>query len=275
MEHTFDYAILKAIPDARRGERVNVGIIVFLPDRIDVRLSDLAKLRAISRSDWAQYATDFRARIMADFKAGEPPKNFLGRLSLMESVIRFSDVAWFSIEAIEQYDDRIKEILDALVIRPRSEPKPKSTRINTEIARTFRTSRILARPTENIDDHKVVPNFYISKEEELRADFVLKNGVYHVTATLDLRRSNVDISQAALKAIVLDKAGDIFPSGVRRLGVYAAPPGSRQFQPHIDLLTDYADDAFNWLDKQDRERYTRSIYAAWNAGNPLKLTPQI
>ena len=48
MAHIFNYSILTAIPDARRGERVNVGIVVFLAERLDIRFSDIAKLRALT-----------------------------------------------------------------------------------------------------------------------------------------------------------------------------------------------------------------------------------
>ncbi|TMK03458.1 MAG: DUF3037 domain-containing protein [Alphaproteobacteria bacterium] len=37
MAHIYKYTILTAIPDPRRGERVNVGIIVFKDDGLDVR----------------------------------------------------------------------------------------------------------------------------------------------------------------------------------------------------------------------------------------------
>ena len=38
MAVTYKYSILQAVPDPRRGERVNVGVVVFLADRLDVRL---------------------------------------------------------------------------------------------------------------------------------------------------------------------------------------------------------------------------------------------
>src|SRR5258708_4551152 len=109
MAHIFSYAIIKAIPDPRRGERVNVGIIVFLPERVDVRFSDLAKLSALRSGNWDQYATDARDRIVANYVVNEKPAAFIERFSLLEGVLRFSDVAWFSMERPEQYDDRVKD----------------------------------------------------------------------------------------------------------------------------------------------------------------------
>ena len=53
MAHTYEYAVLTAVPNPRRGERVNVGIIVFRDDRIDVRFKEAVyKLRALTGENW-------------------------------------------------------------------------------------------------------------------------------------------------------------------------------------------------------------------------------
>ncbi len=85
-------------------------------------------------------------------------------------------------------------------------------------------------------------NVTISEEEELDADFILKNGAYHVTVTLDLRKAAIGKAQAALKAIVLDKSSAVLggPGGVEKIAVYAASPDAHEFRPHIGILTDYA-----------------------------------
>lgn len=262
MAHIYKYAILKAIPDPQRGERVNVGIIVFIDGEIDVRFSEVAKLRAISNGEWSGYVAQAAERMKSIFVPHEEPSAFFNRYSLLEQVIRFSDESWFSTENTDEYEERVTQIVNALVHRPPTERegRVKSTKINTEIAATFRSSMVLAHDKETIADHKVVRDYYISKDEELKADFVHKNGIFHVTATMDLRKPSVNISHAALKAIVLDKAAHTLEGGVKRYGVYAALPDAQQFRPHIRLLGEYSDNIFNWLDKDDRVQYTRLIY---------------
>jgi hypothetical protein len=57
MAHTFEYAILTAVPDQWRGERVNIGVVVFLDDRLDIRFSDFSKVAAIAGGgNWGEYA---------------------------------------------------------------------------------------------------------------------------------------------------------------------------------------------------------------------------
>ncbi len=264
MERTFNYSILTAIPDPRRGERVNVGILVFLPERLDVRFSDLGKLRALTGHDWEKYAGDAKDRLSSMFTPGLNPAVFGRAIENLEPIIRPTDTGWFSIENMEEYEDRISEILSALVKRPHAESKKHTSRINTEISKEFRTTGVLAKPEESIDDHKVVRDYMVSTDEDLRADFVLKNGVFHVTATLDLRRESVHIKEATWKAVVLDRAKIALPSGTRRLGVYAASPKADQFKSHIKILGDYSDEIFNWADRDERERYVHAIYGALN-----------
>src|SRR4030088_3368045 len=115
MAHTYKYALLKAIPDQRRGERVNIGIVAFRERDIDVRFSDIAKLRAISNLDWDSYVAAATERMKESFSIDNAPADFLGRYSVLESVIRFSDISWFSAETPDEYEMRIWEIVDSLV----------------------------------------------------------------------------------------------------------------------------------------------------------------
>ncbi|WP_183664326.1 DUF3037 domain-containing protein [Phyllobacterium trifolii] len=37
METYYDYAVVRLVPDRIRGETVNIGLVVFHPDRTDIR----------------------------------------------------------------------------------------------------------------------------------------------------------------------------------------------------------------------------------------------
>ncbi len=270
MAHIFKYAILMAIPDPRRGERVNVGIVVFLNDRIDVRFAELSKISALAGGNWDAYATDLRRRLIDQFGSSEKAEEIIRADPRLDPVFQASDLSWLSINSANEYEDRIKEIMTSLVIRPKpEEARSKSTRINTEISRQLRSFKVLAKRDETINTHRVVRDFYISKKEELIADFALKNGMMHIAATLDLRKSQVRLDEAALKAITLDKAREIFDSNVKLLGVYAAPEGAQQFKPHIELLKDYSDKVYNWLDESERKAFTGALRRA--ASRPFEF----
>lgn len=261
MEHIFKYTVLQAVPDLRRGERVNIGIAVFTSEKIDIRFADTPKVRALTNENWDTYLDEAEDRFIHCWDISETPEEAIANFSLLEHAIVCTEFGELVADNIRDYELRLNEILDELVVRHRPRKKTGATRINTEITKEFRRVKILAGREESIDDHKVVRNFVVSQEEDLVADFALKNGVYHITATLDLRLARVNIGQAAIKAIVLDKAAKEFGE-VRRIGVYAVDSHAPQYRSHIALLQDYADDTFNWLDSHDRMEFTRLIYDA-------------
>ena len=261
MAHTFNYAVLTAIPDPRRGERVNVGLVVFLAERVDIRFPEVRKIRVLQNGNWEHYVADVQRAVDQSYARTNDAQSFVDTFSLIGGVIRCSGLSWFSIDNVEQYEQRVNEILAALVQRARPESRPATTQLNTEIAATFRRVKLLAQPREGIDVPKVHRNFIVSTEDDLAADFGFRNGRTHVIATLELRRDAVDKGRAALKAITLDRARTAFP-GAHRIAVYAAPHGATQFRSHIHMLSEYADETYNWADSREKTNYLNGIYAA-------------
>jgi hypothetical protein len=279
MATIFRYAILKAIPDARRGERVNVGVLVLCPDNIDVRFAGLSKVRTLARGDWPTYADHVKALLVEAFYNSPTEQEFTSQCRLMTSTIKISDIASFSADTPAEYELRVSEILTSLVTIPSASKTQRSSRINTEIAAEFRRANALAdhrfmdEAQATRYDPKVVRDFYVSPEEDLKADFALQNGVLHATATLDLRNTRVDLSRATLPALVLDKAVRNFGTETKKYGVYAAAHSTlSEYTPHIRILNDYADRIFNWSDRDDRIAYTRIIYTAMNRPDAYQLT---
>jgi hypothetical protein len=263
MAATCKFAILQAVPDLRRGERVNVGIVAFHRDRLDVRFSEIQKLRMLTGRDWEPHAQSYRAHALRVVEQFASDEDRLAALSSFQRVISPTGFGWLEAEQGDDYERKIRDILNSLVARPVRDRKVRNARINTEIAFEFRRHKILAKGEEGLSSHKVVRNLDFQRHKGLRADFVLKNGIYHVTATLDLRKENVKIDEACLKAVVLDKAQDEFQGDKRLFGVYAVPPAQiSEFKDHIELLGDYADEIFNWEDLHSRTKYQHRMYEA-------------
>lgn len=262
MAHTYSYSILTAVPDVRRGERVNVGAAVYLADRLDVRLSGVAKLRALTGEGWDQFLIEAARNLRQLYEPGDHHNDLSARIALLHGAITLSGTGWFSVESISEYEDSVQQILRTLVDRPRPPSRPKSTRINTEIARQLKRTKVLAASDEGLDEHKVVRYFPISAEEELTADFAAKNGRYYVVATLDLRMPTVGRKDACEKAIVLDKAKQRFGEDTELIGVYAGIQSARQYRSSIELLKDYSGVTFNWLEHDQRANYLALIHQA-------------
>jgi hypothetical protein len=264
MAHTFEYAVLTAIPDPRRGERVNVGMAIFREDRVDVRFEQAVyKIRALTGDNWSARVESAEARYKSLFNAKEKPDTMLKRFERVEPLLKPSGTGWFAAENDEQYEQRVAEILQSLVCIPKRAPVVGKSRINTEMAKEFRRAKILANENQDISAGKIVRNFTIDDSEGLVADFALKNGKMHVASTLDLRKQSAGMGEAALKSIILDKAKKKYRGRAKTIGVYAMDPGMTDaFRPQLKLLCDYADELYDWQDGKSRKQLARMFYDA-------------
>lgn len=264
MAPTFEYAVLTAIPDPRRGERVNVGLVVFRPDRADVRFKHASqKLRALTGEAWDDRMTSAEARLKTLFEEGSAPAAILAEFEMLEPLLQPSQLGWLSAPDEGAYEQRVAEIMSSLVGMPPRERAERHSRINTEIAAHFRQVHLLAKGSETIRDGKVVRDFPIAPNEGLSADFALRNGKMHIASTLDLRKQTSSLGEAALKSIVLDKSEKIYRGNLRSIGVYAVEPDMAQnFKEHIELLNDYSHVTYNWSDPNGQWGFKKSIYDA-------------
>ena len=110
-----------------------------------------------------------------------------------------------------EYEASIKRLMLKLV-----EPKSRArhiagnTKITISLRDQFKQQNILGKDLKDITKHLVIPNYPLFPDEGLYADFVLKNGVYRITETADLRAESGSTTDrrriAADAAIKLDKA---------------------------------------------------------------------
>lgn len=271
MDLVFNYAVIQAVPDARRGERVNIGLMILRPDGIDLRISETRKLLALAAGSWDAEIAAFgiAVRALDDPQLDARPR--LDRLTLLENQFSTSGRGWFELKQADDYERVVAEIMDGLVTRRRAARSRDGSTVVAEISAALRGADVLGGRDEGLDSGKVVRNFPIA--DGLEADFAQLNGRFHVAAVLDLRANTPRLAQAALKAVVLDRADEACPGrSVHKLGVFAAAPARLdELRDNLAILRPYADDLVNWEDPQDREALKRTFFDAYNSHNPSPL----
>src|SRR5687767_9370520 len=119
MAHIFEYAVLTAVPDRRRGERVNIGLIVFRGNSLDVRFKHAAyKLRALTGHAWDTHIETAEQRLVSLFHRDIKPTDLLAEFDLLEPVFKPSSLGWLSARDDEEYEERVAEIVSTLIGLP-------------------------------------------------------------------------------------------------------------------------------------------------------------
>ena len=260
MVNTYKYSIISITPNDLRGEMLNIGLIVRGGDSFDVHMSGASKLNAVFGGKWGEYVDRLRDDILSFASSGG---DVFSSLQLFYSNVHTSLGGEFVASSGREKADILKELNKTFILKKNPKRSPRKIGINDEISSLLNHHKILGEKADDIFNHKVVRDYLISSEENLKADFAVKNGRLHVATTLDLRSGNVGIDRAALKAIVLDKAKTLVlsASDVRRVAVYASSdPKSHSY--NVNILKDYSNDTYNWADLDERQAFMSSFEQA-------------
>jgi len=264
MVRIYDYSVLQAIPDKRRGEKVNIGIAVFHEDGIDIRIFETKKLQSLTGHSWDAYIETYTSLLKETDDPSLEKNERLTRLGVVQNQIVFSKNGWFNSSGGNDYEKTIDEIAHALVIKPQKTRKKSESSVVSEISAVLKSANILAGKRDTLESGFVLRGYKI--EDGLEADFAQLNSKLHIASVLDLRTAHPQIAQAALKAIVLDRAQAHTERPIHKIGVYAVAPARRsEVRENIGLLGAYADDLVNWEDESDRNGLKRMFFDAYNS----------
>lgn len=265
MAHSYRFAVLRAIPDARKGEVINVGIVVFHSDTVDVRLApSLNKLLALDGSidvDQIRELTTALGQWTSRFDTVEQKYDAIRHFG----IVTVSELGNFELFQGEAYEDAISRMLRLFVLpRPRETAVlPVASRLTTNLKLIFQKQAVLGKTMEDIHSHLIVPNFPIDAEENLYVDFALRNGAYWITETADFRAKSQNVMDhlriASLASVKINKARKRFRgTKVNSFVVYAAH-GVEDVQSQLNLMSEYVDELVNLEDRNELARYTNKI----------------
>jgi len=260
----FDYALIRYTPNVKRGETINVGLVVFKETGIDVKvLASNAKVRMIDGAS-SQIDIDKLKESMQRLtqKVNTPDEQYQ-LLSSFASGLFLSNKAQFALDELSQYDDKVAKLFSDLVKPFSSKEKIiHAARLTTELKNKFSALNLLAKDTSELSQHKIVHNYLLSEKTGLYADFLLKNGIYHLSEVVDF---NVNDTQAkfketSLKAMTFMAGKKALSEPVNCYFVYSASAKKEsEIIQHLNLVEDYSDKMFNMDSKEDQSNYLAMI----------------
>lgn len=270
MAHSYKFALIRLSSGDARGERLNIGLAVFLEDQLDVRLaSKLEKVRALSAAldpdevrNLMLGISDMDQRLL---DTGVQDAQRRVKMIGQGSPASFSPVGEFFAIDSDTYEEQVTSILRALV-EPEPAPrtlKVKRSRLLTQVKETLRSDRVLAVKGEDLSSHRVVPNLEL--ENGLVADLALKNGCMHIIETVDatggeeaLRKA---VSEIAVSALVLDRARIKFGEDrtTTKLVYSASASLERVALPSLKVAEHQGAELVNWASAQDRKAFLGNL----------------
>lgn len=258
--HWFDYSIIRYCPNSIRGETVNIGLVVFRPSGIDLKLiNNSMKMKIIDNSSELEDISKFASSIVKLCEYAETPNDQYLLIKAFSSAIRISERNAFSISELSQYNKKIESLYVEL-IKPYSfrQTQVSTSRLQTKIRQDFTELKILAKDKSEIYQHKIVPNFEISEKSGMTADFMLKNGRFHMTEVIDFNVNDVNLKmkETTLKIMTFMEGKKHISDDIGCYLVYAADKDKlSEVIQHLSLAEDYSDKMFNFNSMQEKASY--------------------
>lgn len=270
----YRYSLIRYMPDARRQEVINIGLVVFRDVGVDVRvLGSSTKVRLIDGGSEQDDLNSLQEQFIELCALTNSPEEQFKILSLFNGRTSISERGEFILDQVQEYDVKVGKLFD-LLVKPRSFKKrsPSSSRFTTSIKNKFKALEILASDISELGHHKVVHNYPISESSGITADFLLRNGAYHLTETIDYDKNDVNakFKETTLKLMTFMEANKAFDNGVKKYFVFkAASNRELEMSQQINLAESYSDKIFNFESKDDEAKYFQIVSDAIGMELPL------
>jgi hypothetical protein len=110
----FDYSLLKYLPDPKRGEIINLGIVIYRSSGVDVRLlNNVSKIRMFDGSTSFSELNKLNDSIIKICGFDKEPQEQFERLKTFGTGIFMNDLSSFSISNIGEYESYVTKLFYA------------------------------------------------------------------------------------------------------------------------------------------------------------------
>lgn len=263
-------------PYPTRAEHCTLGVLVFDENRrARAHLArNLKKATALDPQVTADKLRESLERLVAEVNQAETAWDaFRNGIA----AFRFSkEAGFFQYATPADYDRQVEWLLQTAAeprAKVRAEPRRPKSRLFIELKSTFKAYGWLGEKPGDIDKHKVVTNYPVSEEEDLSAEFAMRNGVLHLVETVDFRTGmpSTKRMEARGKALVFDSAKELGLSTA--CTVVVAAPDRTEVKGTMKMLQRYADRVAVYESTADMQSLFRDWAEAMN--RPMLPLPPV
>lgn len=266
------YSLLTMRPDPERIDTLCVGALVISDDGAwNVLTPGIEKLNVLGHGSAARRLMAMSVNLKALLEDCLTLTEARSMLAYLRSTLALHDFeGMFSFSSNEEFSRQIHAItIESIIIPKISEEKFIPQRITkpqvrAKLRRHFSEMGILAKTGDINADHKIVPNYPLSEKHGLKAEFALKNSVWHITETVDFDVAMEGVRhktfEAQAKCLVLRAAQDILGSKTKRYIVVNGGTAEHASNS-IDLLSTVGD-LFMTESNEDMTTYLNTMATA-------------
>ena len=267
------FTVLRAVPDAFRGEALNFGVVIFSPTRALVRLSPASVTRLkVLHPNYAAWQSADQQVILQNALDALPDTS--SRQAMLGFLVNDPEPHGGEVVVDETMplEDQLQAHADALLtqlVEPhaatrsfRKTPAKRAPKLAMEIRDWLKRNKAFSSNMLDLSKHRVVANYPVDLSGHLYADLALQNGRLHVMEVLDLRGITHLTAgmrgDAAVKGITLDQATANQANAIAI--VQASDYGVAK--PAIGLVQRYAKDVYDFGQSEERSRFATFISSA-------------
>ena len=248
------YSLLTMRPDAERIDTLCVGAIILGPDNAwQVLAPGKDKLEALGYTTSARRLMAMAVNLKQMLEDCESLQDARAMLAAMHSTLQLHEFeGFFAFDSDGDFQRHVEAITRESIssiaqVEPDDSParlRPARPRVRAKLRRQFADMGVLAERGDMNADHKVVPNYPIQPKHGLKAEFAIKNAVWHITETVDFEVSLEGVRnktyEAQAKCLVMRAAQDVFGPQTKRYFVVHGS-GAEHASSSIDLLSTVGD----------------------------------
>lgn len=262
MNQRAEIRLIEYVPYAHRNERCAVGVLCRRSNG-SVSAHPAASLRKARAMDPACDVEALRSglHVIASEISEHPPALALYETGAPSGIVISPNAGYITFDDEDDFEKQVAWALAVAVEPDRAviqRERLAVSRLFLEVKTVFDGYGWLAKPTQSIKDHRIVPRYALARDEGLTVDFGLRNGHLHCIQTIDYRHNAAAHRvEANAKLLTLGFARN-FDDSAKGYALIAGED-TKEARAALRLAERTADDVFLHDSPQDMERLMKRI----------------